>query len=71
MGAFIRAWQRFYPADILPINTQPLLEHFYNSGCIGSVSEIFDGDLPHAPQGAVSQAWSVAELTRHWHDIKF
>ena len=31
---------------------------------IGSVSEIYDGDPPHHPKGAVSQAWSVAELLR-------
>ncbi len=71
VGAFIRSWQRFYPSETLPFSLQPLLEHFHNSGCIGSISEIFDGDPPHAPQGAVSQAWSVAELIRHWHDIKF
>ena len=33
-------------------------------GCIGSVSEIFDGDAPHHPRGCVAQAWSVAELLR-------
>lgn len=32
--------------------------------CLGSVSEIFDGDAPHYPKGCVSQAWSVAELLR-------
>jgi predicted glycogen debranching enzyme len=31
---------------------------------VGSVSEIFDGDAPHAPRGAIAQAWSVAELLR-------
>jgi predicted glycogen debranching enzyme len=31
---------------------------------VGSVSEIFDGDPPHAPRGAIAQAWSVAELLR-------
>ena len=31
---------------------------------IGSVSEIYDGNPPHHPKGAVSQAWSVAELLR-------
>jgi predicted glycogen debranching enzyme len=71
IGAFVRSWQRFYPSETLPFSKQLLLEHFHNSGCIGSISEIFDGDLPHAPQGAVSQAWSVAELIRHWHDIEF
>lgn len=32
--------------------------------CMGTVSEIYDGNPPHAPRGAVSQAWSVAALLR-------
>ena len=35
-----------------------------NEACIGSVSEIFDGDAPHHPRGCVAQAWSVAEIIR-------
>jgi predicted glycogen debranching enzyme len=31
---------------------------------IGTISEIYDGDPPHTARGAVSQAWSVAELLR-------
>jgi predicted glycogen debranching enzyme len=31
---------------------------------LGYVSEIFDGDPPHRPRGAIAQAWSVAELLR-------
>lgn len=31
---------------------------------IGSVSEVYDGDPPHHPGGAISQAWSVAALLR-------
>ena len=31
---------------------------------LGYVSEVFDGDAPHRPGGAVAQAWSVAELLR-------
>ena len=31
---------------------------------IGSISEIYDGDPPHAPKGAISQAWSVGALLR-------
>jgi glycogen debranching enzyme len=42
----------------------PLLDHVERDGCLGSVSELFDGDAPHAPNGAVAQAWSVAELLR-------
>jgi 4-alpha-glucanotransferase len=69
LGPFIRAWQRFYPGEPLPINWQPLLHHFQHEACLGSISEIFDGDPPHCPQGAIAQAWSVAELIRHWDDV--
>jgi predicted glycogen debranching enzyme len=31
---------------------------------IGTISEIYDGDPPHSAKGAISQAWSVAELLR-------
>lgn len=31
---------------------------------VGTVAEIYDGDPPHRPKGAVSQAWSIAELLR-------
>jgi len=41
----------------------PLVEHL-REACLGHVSEIFDGDAPHAPRGAVAQAWSAAELLR-------
>ena len=31
---------------------------------VGTISEVYDGDPPHLPGGAPSQAWSVAELLR-------
>lgn len=65
IGPFIRSWQRFYPHQPLPFDWQPLIDHFYHSQCIGSISEIFDGDFPHHPKGAIAQAWSVAEVMRH------
>ena len=36
-------------------------DHLQQAG-LGMVSEIFDGDAPHTPRGAPSQAWSVACL---------
>ena len=36
---------------------------------IGTVSEIYDGDPPHYPDGAISQAWSVGELLRIYYMI--
>ena len=69
IGPFIRAWQRCYDTEPVPIDWQPLANHLQQQAGIGSISEIFDGDPPHSPQGAIAQAWSVAELIRHWHDI--
>ena len=43
---------------------EPLLTHLTETGCLGSISEIFDGDPPHQPKGCFAQAWSVAELIR-------
>jgi len=43
---------------------EPLLEHMNTNGCIGQISEIFDGDEPHKPRGCFAQAWSVAEVIR-------
>jgi glycogen debranching enzyme len=31
---------------------------------IGTVSELYDGDPPYKPSGAISQAWSISELLR-------
>ncbi len=42
---------------------EPFRAHL-DDACLGQVSEIFDGDPPHAPRGAPAQAWSVAELLR-------
>lgn len=42
----------------------PLLRHMECDACLGSISEIFDGDAPHTPRGAVAQAWSVSEVLR-------
>ncbi len=69
IGPFIRAWKRFYNTEPLPWDWQTLLEHMQQQACLGSISEIFDGDPPHLPQGAIAQAWSVAELIRHFSDF--
>jgi predicted glycogen debranching enzyme len=38
--------------------------YHFKEGGVGTISEIFDGDAPHAPKGCMAQAWSVAELLR-------
>ena len=43
-------------------------DHLAAAG-LGSVSEVFDGDPPHAPRGCIAQAWSVAEVLRAWTEL--
>jgi len=37
--------------------------HLAEAG-LGYISEVFNGDPPHAPAGCIAQAWSVAEILR-------
>jgi predicted glycogen debranching enzyme len=46
----------------------PIAHHLADEN-VGSVSEIFSGDPPHAPCGCPAQAWSVAETLRAWSEI--
>ncbi|MBE9098729.1 amylo-alpha-1,6-glucosidase [Vacuolonema iberomarrocanum] len=69
IGPFIRAWKRYYPDEPIPWMADALLEHLEHEACLGSISEIFDGNTPYPPRGAIAQAWSVAELLRHWDDL--
>jgi predicted glycogen debranching enzyme len=40
------------------------LEAVMSEHGISTLSEMHDGDPPHSPQGAISQAWSVGEILR-------
>lgn len=46
----------------------PLRDHLQDAG-LGSISELFDGDAPHAPGGTPCQAWSVACTLYAWHRL--
>lgn len=47
---------------------EPQAAHL-RAACLGQMSEIFDGDAPHAPRGCFAQAWSVAETLRAWGEL--
>jgi len=69
MGPFIEAYLKVNEFSKKSKKTaaefiQPLLEHLTADACLGSISEIFDGEAPHKPRGCIAQAWSVAELLR-------
>lgn len=42
----------------------PVIVHMTTEAAIGQISEIYEGDAPHAPVGCPAQAWSVAEVLR-------
>ena len=66
IGHFIQAHLKVYrqPETAMTYLT-PMAEHLL-TGCVGNLSEIFDGDSPFTPRGCFAQAWSVAEVLRSW-----
>jgi predicted glycogen debranching enzyme len=66
LGPFARAHFRvFGDARLAQSFLEPMQQHV-NSACLGTISEIFDGDAPHDARGCFAQAWSVAEILRTW-----
>ena len=69
LGPFVLAWLRVHGDGQRAFEFLAPTEHHVRSGCVGSISEIFDGDPPFAPRGCFAQAWSVAEVLRAWSEI--
>jgi predicted glycogen debranching enzyme len=65
LGAFIDAYRRVYPQSEEHISEmlKPFAKHLSDAG-LGSISEIFDAEMPFSPRGCPAQAWSVAEILR-------
>ncbi len=61
---FRTAWDVDAAAAKLLETIRPLYAQHLGDAGMGSVSEVFDADPPHLPNGAVAQAWSVAECLR-------
>jgi glycogen debranching enzyme len=65
IGPFVDACRKVHPdsEDRVREILSGFESHMYEAG-LGQISEIFDGDAPHAPRGCPAQAWSVAEVLR-------
>ena len=72
ISSYIKANNYSIEAQLRASNMiEPFKNHMDNEGCIGNISEIFDGNHPHTPRGCFAQAWSIAELLRCYvEDIK-
>jgi len=66
IGHFVQAHLKVYQdPELCKSFLKPMSNHLAG-GCVGTMSEIFDGDAPFVPRGAFAQAWSVAEVLRGW-----
>lgn len=66
VGPFCEGWLRVYGEAGVPRVRKLIMgfEETLTEAGISTISEIYDGDPPHQPRGAISQAWSVAEVLR-------
>jgi predicted glycogen debranching enzyme len=66
LGPFCEGWLRVYGNQGVQKVKKLIfgLEAVMSEHGISTLSEIHDGDPPHSPQGAISQAWSVGEVLR-------
>jgi glycogen debranching enzyme len=68
-GHFAEAWLNLYEQSGVAFITKLYqgFEEVMPEHGIGTISELYDGDPPYRPSGAISQAWSVSELLRVHH----
>ncbi len=66
MGPFCDGWLKVYGEGGVSKVRKLIMgfEETLTEAGISTISEIFDGDPPHSPRGAISQAWSVGEILR-------
>ena len=64
MSFFVEGYLNIHKSGGLPF-VKKIIEGFeeeMTEHCIGTISEMYNGNPPHKAKGAVSQAWSVAAL---------
>ncbi|MDM8001945.1 MAG: amylo-alpha-1,6-glucosidase [Bacteroidota bacterium] len=66
LGPFCDGWLRVYGEGGVSRVRKLIMgfEETLTEAGISTISEIYDGDPPHSPRGAISQAWSVGEILR-------
>jgi glycogen debranching enzyme len=68
-AVFCKAYLEIHGKGGLPFIKQ-ILETFEDTvteHCVGTLSEMYDGDPPHKAKGAISQAWNVAGIVHAVH----
>jgi predicted glycogen debranching enzyme len=66
LGPFVLAHLRVYADRAAAMSfLEPLGKQIHSYG-LGTLNEIFDGEAPFTPRGAIAQAWTVGEVLRAW-----
>jgi predicted glycogen debranching enzyme len=69
LGPFAIAYARVYGDNVTARSFLELLAAQLLDHGLGTISEIADGSAPFNPNGAIAQAWSVAEFLRAWAEV--
>jgi predicted glycogen debranching enzyme len=70
LGPFAEAHYRLHGDREAALQFLLMIEDHLSDAGLGSISEIFEGDPPHRPDGCIAQAWSVAEVLRVWRTVE-
>jgi predicted glycogen debranching enzyme len=69
LGPYALAHYRVYQDSAYALSLLTGLAPHLGEGCLGTISEIFDGDAPHTPRGCFAQAWSVGQTLFAWQEL--
>jgi predicted glycogen debranching enzyme len=69
IGPFVSAHLWVYGDPAAARSFLAPFEHHLSDDGLGTIAEIFEGDAPFKPRGAMAQAWSVAEVLRAWREV--
>jgi predicted glycogen debranching enzyme len=64
IGPFVDAWMKVHGDRDGALRFLEGFPPHLQDACIGTISEIFDAEVPYVARGCAAQAWSVAEVLR-------
>jgi predicted glycogen debranching enzyme len=69
LGPFALAHFRVYGDRLAALRFFDSIDAAMSSFGVGSLAEIYQGDVPFTPNGCIAQAWSVGEVLRAWSQL--
>ena len=72
MGSYADAYIKVFGMSGVSYIDRMLIgfEEEISNGCIGTISQLYDGNPPFTGRGAISQATNVAEVLRTLRNLK-